>query len=205
MAISELKFISVAKDLGIPVAAIKAVAEVEGTGHGLWNGKPVILFEPHIFWDQLKKHGVDPYTLSITHYPGTTRKVPNMAVRDILYPTWGERPYPSGQALRWAQVDRAAQIHREAALMSCSWGMFQIMAFNYAATGCSTLQEFINRMYKSEDDQLDLFANYITSENLVKFLRIKAWANFARLYNGPSFKRNNYDVNLERAFIKYSQ
>jgi hypothetical protein len=47
--------------LGCEVAAIKAVTEVEGAGQGmLANGKPRILFEPHIFWKQLSAKGIDP-------------------------------------------------------------------------------------------------------------------------------------------------
>jgi len=48
--ISENQFSTSAKSLNVEVASIKAVAEVESSGDGfLADGKPKILFEPHIF------------------------------------------------------------------------------------------------------------------------------------------------------------
>ena len=59
--ISKNQFSTNAKALNVEVAVIKAVAEVESRGDGfLADGKPKILFKPHIFWKQLRQKGINP-------------------------------------------------------------------------------------------------------------------------------------------------
>lgn len=53
--ITESQYVKCAELLNVEPAVIKAVAEVESNGEGFFNGKPKILFEPHIFWKQLRK------------------------------------------------------------------------------------------------------------------------------------------------------
>src|SRR5512145_2868604 len=49
--LSEKDLKDLADELGIELAAVKAVNEVESSGRGfLTSGKPKILFEGHIFW-----------------------------------------------------------------------------------------------------------------------------------------------------------
>ena len=60
--LTENDFQRVADLLGIEVAVVKAVQAVETGGHGgfVAPGRPMILFEGHIFWRELKKRGLDP-------------------------------------------------------------------------------------------------------------------------------------------------
>lgn len=185
--ISEKKFQEVAKLLNCKVAAIKAVDFVESTGGGfLASGEVKILFEPHIFWKELRKLDITP------------------KVSKICYPVWGTQPYGSIN-IQHDRLNEATKINREAALMSCSWGRFQIMGFNFKACGCKTLQEFLNKMYESEEAQLDLFANYIKTVFLDDELRGLDWKGFARGYNGPAYAKNQYDIKLKNAFLKFSK
>ena len=47
----ESDLIAAADRLDVPLASIKAVNEVESSGRGfLADGRPVILFERHVFW-----------------------------------------------------------------------------------------------------------------------------------------------------------
>ncbi len=191
--ISEQKFKDCAAFIGCSVAAIKAVSEVESGGAGfLPTGEPTILFEPHIFWKQLRLAGIDPNALLAKH--------PEYS--DILYPVWGSKPYGKVSA-QHARLTRASAINREVALKSASWGKFQIMGFNYKACGADTMQEFINAVYKGEDQQLALFANYIKSSHLDDELKNLDWAGFARGYNGASYAKNRYDKKLAAAYLKY--
>lgn len=184
--ISEEQFIKSAKELGCSVAAIKAVAQVESAGGGfILPGVPKILFEPHIFWKELRKLGITPQ------------------VSDICYPVWKTRPYGKSSE-QHGKLQRAVLINREAAFKSASWGMFQIMGFNYKTCGCFGIQEFINAMYTSEDKQLDLFDNYIKASYLDDELRNLDWAGFARGYNGASYARNNYHIKLAAAYKKFN-
>jgi N-acetylmuramidase len=191
--ITEEHFNICAKDIGCEVAAIKAVAAVESGGNGfLENGMPTILFEPHIFWKQLKLVGVDPKKLLELH--------PDF--KDILYPVWGSLPY-GNKMKQHERLTRAATSNREAALKSASWGKFQIMGFNYKLCGCDTLQSFINAIYKDENSHLSLFTNYIKSADLVDELLNLDWKGFARGYNGSSYAKNSYDTKLKNAYMKF--
>lgn len=189
--ITPQQFIDSATTLGCEEACIRAVAEIEGGGVDFFvidgERKPVILFEPHVFYRQLKVRGIEPVE------------------SDICYPKWGTHPYPPGQRAQYERLDRAAQINRDAALESCSWGLFQIMGFHAKTCGCASLQEFINAMYHSEDDQLRLFCNFLKNTGLYKPLQRKDWIAFSRGYNGAGFEKNNYHKRLNSAYLKYSK
>ncbi len=184
--------------LNVPVAAVKAVKQVEGGGIGILSGKPVILFEPHIYWRELKKRGIDPALIK--------------GHSDMLYPLWRTKPYPKGQAAQWARFDRAAKINRDAAICACSWGAFQIMGFHFKACGCVSVQQFVNAMFESEDKQLELFCNYIKAVGLDDELRafgnpallLNASKQFAAGYNGAYYFRNKYDEKLRAAYRSFA-
>lgn len=55
-----------------------------------------------------------------------------------------------GPKTEFAQLEKARTIHEEAALRSASWGLFQIMGFNYAAAGFETVIEFVAAMETGE-------------------------------------------------------
>lgn len=185
--ITEKQFQSSAKAIGCKTACVKAVAEVESRGGGFLNtGEVKILFEPHIFWKQLRLAGITP------------------KVSDICYPVWGTKPY-GNISEQHAKLQKAVLINRDAALKSASWGLFQICGFNFKTCGCKNIQEFINGMSESEDKQLELFTNYIINSHLDDELKNLDWNGFARGYNGASYAKNNYHNKLKTAYEKYSK
>jgi hypothetical protein len=190
MTLSIQHYKTAAQRLKCEVAAIMAVDSVESNGGGMLDGKPIILFEPHIFWKELKRVGINPANHIATH-------------SDMLYPVWGTKAYPKGQAAQQARLARAVAINREAALRSCSWGRFQICGFNWSATGSQSLQDFINRMYQGDDEHLEMFVTYIDKANLEDELQNLDWKGFARGYNGPLYARNRYDTKLFIAYKKF--
>jgi hypothetical protein len=190
--ISTQQYHEAAMRLNVETAAIKAVDEVESGGSGFLNtGEPVILFEPHIFFKELKKREVDPHQFLPEN-------------EDILYEKWGTRPYKKSYE-QHAILKRAVAIHREAALCSASWGRYQIMGFNFRACGCASIQEFINAIYKDEAEHLRLFCNFLKSTGLDTHLRNKDWRKFAKGYNGPSYEVHKYHLKLNTAYIKHSR
>jgi hypothetical protein len=191
--ITSQQFKDSASLLGLEVSVIKAVAEVESGGSGfLSTGEPVILFEPHQFYRELKKRGITPEA----HM--------NDSTRDILYKKWGEQAYGPASH-QHERLERACQINREAALCAASWGKFQIMGYHYRACGCATLQDFINAMYKDEAEHLRLFCNFLQSQGLVPALKAKDWRKFAFRYNGAGYEKNNYHKRLNTCYLKYKQ
>jgi hypothetical protein len=177
-----------AKELDVEVAVIKAVRDVEAKGTGFKDEWPVILFERHIFWRRLKKHGKNPSMLKSGN-------------EDILS---ARRGAYVGGIREHQRLDRAKKIHMNAALESASWGMFQIMGFHWERLGYSSVRQFVKQMHRSEGDQLVAFVRFIKSEKLTSFLKKKDWAGFARRYNGKAYRENKYDTKLAKAYDRFS-
>lgn len=191
--LTDKDFEIVARLLDCETAALKAVQEVETGGKGGFfaPGKPAILFEGHIFWSQLKKRGINPES----HLPGN---------ENILYPKWEKGHYKGGIA-EYDRLEQARKIDRDAANASASWGMFQVMGFNYAACDESSVESFVNAMSESEFKQLILSARFIKKAGMLPALQTKNWAEFARRYNGPAYAENLYDSKLAQAYRKHSK
>lgn len=161
------QFEASAQRLGCEVAAVRAVVKVEsGTAGFAADGRPIILYEPHIF-SRLTQRRYD------ASHP------------DLSYPTWGAKPYPKTQADRWAQMNKAYALDGEAAVASASWGLFQIMGMNYAKCGFTSAKAFVEDMARSEERQLIAFENFVRSSDLIDELQRLDWEGFARVYNGP--------------------
>lgn len=173
-------------------AVIRAVLEVETSNKGGFideTDKPVILFEGHIFWKQLKQRNIDPL------------KYANSSMySDIVYPKWTKEHYKGGIA-EWNRLNRAICINKEAALESASWGLTQIMGFNYKMCDCKDVNEFVSKMEESEASQLELFIRFIRNNRMDCYLRNKDWKGFSRSYNGSGYAQNKYDEKLEKSFI----
>lgn len=178
-----------AQAFGLEPCVIQAIVDVESSGSGfLPDGRPKILFEGHIFWKELKKKGIEPAPLQAAN-------------SDILYPKWDKSHYKGGAA-EWGRLERAKTINEEAALSSASYGLFQIMGFNYKACGFSSVASFVKAQSESEFEQLKSFCNFIKSEGLIPLLKSQDWAAFAKRYNGPGYAQNKYDTKLQAAYDK---
>ena len=184
-------FQRVADLFGVEVAVVKAVQAVEAGGYGgfVAPGRPVILFEGHIFWHELKKWGLDPEKYVVGN-------------ENILYPTWEKGHYYGGMK-EYERLENAREIHKEAADASTSWGMFQVMGFNYAMCGYGSVEEMVKDMCVGEDKQLEAFARFVKLARLQSCLEQKDWAGFTRRYNGPGYAQNQYDKKLEGAYRKF--
>lgn len=171
--------------LSCDVATVKAVRDVESNGRGFGaDGRPVILFEPHVF-SRLTQHRFDD------------------TQGGVSYPRWGMKPYPKTQAERWAQLEYAMNLDLPAAYQSASWGLFQIMGFNYAACGFHDVGAFVQAMRTSERAHLMAFVRFVQNNHLDIFLRDHRWAAFAAGYNGPSYAKLSYDQKLAAAYARY--
>ena len=182
-----------ANNLGVDVACVKAVAEVESLGNGFNStGMVKILFERHKFYKFIaQKYGVPKANQLAAMHP------------DICSPKAGG--YTSSTATEHKRLDKAIAIDRECAMKSASWGRFQVMGFNYAAAGFANVEDFCVAMWKSEDEHLRAFVNFIKANpNMHQHLKNRNWAGFANAYNGPAYAQNKYDTKLAAAYRKYS-
>jgi hypothetical protein len=176
--ISETKFAAAAAMIGCHVEAIRAVCDVEAPKGGFNpDGSVVTLFEGHKFFLYTKGAyaTTDP---------------------DLCYKAWTKKWYGKTWRDEQDRLKRAMALSYKAALMSASWGKFQIMGFNFALCGFTTVEVFVERMKESEDAQLDAFVQYVIHTGLSDELQRLDWAGFAMGYNGRDFRANKYDIKL---------
>ena len=192
--------VNAAQHLDVPLASVYAVNEVESNGKGfLDNGKPVILFERHIMYRQLATPRNDGDNVVQLKQHAAELAALNPAIVN---------PKPGGYAGGSAEHQRlshARLIDDNAALESASWGAFQIMGFHWQRLSYASVQAFVAAMSASESQQFDAFVRFIeTDPALHKALKARKWAEFAKLYNGPDYQRNLYDIKLQRAFERHA-
>jgi len=174
--------LAVLDTLNIKLPQLLAVVSVETSGCGcLADRRPAILFERHIFSKQTGGR------FDAQHH-------------DISNRTPGG--YSHGTA-EYNRLARAVQLDRTAALRSASWGLGQVMGFNFAQAGFDTVEAMVQKNMESEDDQLMAMANFLKASGLHRPLAAQDWTSFARGYNGPEFARNLYDAKLAAAFQRY--
>lgn len=197
---SEESFTHAAWLLGCRVETIKAFAQVEAGPHGAFlndlpGEPPTILFERHKFYRHTnKKYSVYPVEIKGVRY--------NLS-----------SPLPGGYgpvSIQHDKLDAAVKLNRDAALKSCSWGLFQIMGENYEMCGYPTIQRFVTAIYRSVDDHLKAFVQFIRHNKkvvngklLIDAIRgdkngVPDFLTSALIYNGP--KQKGYDLKFKVSF-----
>lgn len=168
--------------LEIGEAEIWAVLTVETRGFGfLADRRPRILYERHIFSRR------------------TDRKYDSKHP-DISSPKAGGY---IGDGREYDRLEKAAKLNEEEALKRASWGLPQVMGFNHRVVGFDTVQAMVDAMVESEDRHLEALGQFIMANPKCRIgIRRHDWGTFAACYNGPDFRRNDYDNRLAAAYEK---
>ena len=185
--LTDQDFAEVAENLGVEVAAIKAVVDIEaGRTHEGFSapGKPLINFDLSMFRRFAQRRGVNLAKYSKSH--------------SVVFTS-----HRGSQTRANRRLEAARSINPHAAVEGTFWGMFQIGGFNWKKCGAESIEDFEMRMSRSERDQLDMFASFITNAGLLKHLRSKNWAAFARGYNGPSYAKRGYHTRMAAAYKRH--
>lgn len=201
MNLTREQITSIAQSVGLDYARLMAFISVESGGVGFdpATGKIIIQHEPHWMSKYLVQFRI-PHKLSI-EYSETGKKEYRITAGAITYDNGVE-----GQEGEWEAFNKAFQVHPEAAMLSTSIGLMQIMGFHWKLLGYKSVGEMWDSFKKGEFQQVSAGARFIQSQPaLFKALIRKDWATVASLYNGPNYKVNNYDIKLEKAYAKYSK
>lgn len=198
-----------AASINVDPAMIKAFVRVEAPNGGFDSqGRPTILYERHYFHRLFvvpRKPGDTVQSLT-----NERQRIMDSGNRDICWPRalTGAKTDSAGRAipeydrygpnsLQYPRLERARAFSDTAALMSASWGAFQVMGENGVAFGWSSVQAFHRAMQASEVDHLDSFIAYAMGRrgaivkggpvySLIDALRSKNFDVIAGLYNGPA-------------------
>lgn len=191
--INDLQFKLLATQYGMDIAVAKSVLKVESRGEGFdKEGNPKILFEGHQF-HKFTKGKFDKTNPTIS------------------YPKWTTKYYNMNQQNRLIE---AAGLDYEAALKCTSWGLGQVMGFNYKIVGYADVESFCKAMFDSEYLQAKAMFDYIKNTGLLEPLkninkqmtrqeRLVYWRIFAKGYNGPGYASNKYDTKLEDSYATF--
>jgi hypothetical protein len=162
-------------------AALKAVINVESSGHGSSEktGKIIIQFEPSWF----KRKYVDWKDHQINH-------------------TWVNNGVDD-QTAEWKAFNDAFSISPNAAMESTSIGMMQVMGFHWKLLGFKSVGEMWDYAKESEANQVDLGIRFIKANpTLDAALKTKTWRTFALYYNGQNYEKFNYHNRLATEYEK---
>jgi hypothetical protein len=169
--------------LGARTADLWTVLNVETAGCGfLRDRRPAILFERHIF--HLRTGGV----------------------HDAAHPDLSS-PHPGGYlggTREYERLNAAVALDATAALESTSWGIGQIMGFNFRLSGYASAAAMVEALMEREDAHVEAMARFLQSSGLAPALVEHRWPAFARGYNGPSYAKNQYDARLAAAYARFT-
>jgi peptidoglycan hydrolase-like protein with peptidoglycan-binding domain len=183
--LSEATYVDMAARLRCETAAIKAVVETEVAIRGAFDGdgRPTILYERHKF----SRHTGGRY--DATH-------------PDLSNPVGGGYGRFSEQ---YPKLERAMKLNSSAALKSASWGAFQILGENHVQAGHATVEAFVAAMKSGILAQAEAFVTFVlANRTLLSALRARNWSTFARIYNGPAYKKFAYDDKMRSNYLKYA-
>lgn len=179
-----------AKRLKVNEIVIRGFSEVETLGDGfLPDGRPKILFERHRMHEYLKRKKGKAFA------DAKMKQFPNL----VNTATGGYH----GKSAEYTRLAMAKTIDEECALMSCSWGRFQIMGENWKDLGYASVQEFVQHQYESESLQFESFLRFCewksgtidgVKTTLLEALQKQNWHVAFTLYNGSNYKRLGYDT-----------
>lgn len=181
---------AVAEARSMEAAALLAVAEVESGGQALveigGRPMPLILYEFHVFHRQLR-----PAARAAAIRAG------------LASPRWGQIPYPRSQRERYALLERARLIDREAAFAACSWGVGQVLGENARWLRYESAEALAEEATSGVAGQVRLMLRFIERKGLEAALARHDWAAFAHGYNGPLHERHDYAGRLSRAHARW--
>ncbi len=171
--------------LKVDPAFLLAVIEKESAGKFTWNVNgvelPAIRIEGHYFHRLLKNK------------PG---KLAAAIAQGLANPTAGAVKNPANYAARYDMLDRMDRIDEEAAYKSISIGAGQIMGEHSQLLGYNSPVDMW-RDARTPYGQIKQIIRFIEKNpSILSAVRAKDFKKFARLYNGPNYKKNRYDTLL---------
>lgn len=100
---------------------------------------------------------------------------------------------------RWEQFERMRRLDEIAAIQSHSFGVFQLMGFNYKLCLCADPVSFLHESMTVEG-QFKMFKRFmLSSPALLSAVRKGRVDQVGFHYNGPQYKRNKYDIKYAAA------
>ena len=191
-----LAIVAAAKQNGIDPAPLLALVETETGGDCFEvDGRtPQLLYERHVAWKEAGKV--------------SARLLAAFRVAGLAIPKWDRATQYRDQrtsAQRLQLIRQACAINDEVALRSASHGLGQTMGFLAESLGYASARAMVDAMTGSIDGQIDGMIREIKRSHLVEPLNARDWPHVARVYNGPGYAANRYDVRMKAACQRWDR
>ncbi len=178
-------FSVLANRLDIDPGVAAAVFVAEAGGSGFRNGRMVIRFENHIFYNYWGKTHQDQFNNHFRHQD--SRPWQGHEWRPNANTPWSG--FHGNQDKEWDVLQFAESLSRTSARLSISMGGPQIMGFNYATIGYESVHQMFDAFSKDDASQITGFFDFVKgpvsdTRRLVALQR-QDFETFASLYNGP--------------------
>ena len=189
--VTDVQLAAIAKEEGLSFSFLKAFIDVEAAGNGFdpKTGKILIQFEPHLFKQNFK----------------TWWKNAKIAV----WETNKVEPQPQ----EWQAFNSAFAEDKEAAMLSTSIGLPQILGAHYKRLGFKSVGEMWDNFKESEYNQVKALVKFIkTDARLLKAVLEENYHLVATYYNGKYYRElaqklrvKPYDERIKERHEKYKK
>lgn len=171
--------------VGVDPAGIVATLHTESGGRGMGpDGRMIIRFENHLYRRFLGDERAALFEAHFRFDPGTVWQ------GHLFRPAGGDTwlVCHQDQAGEWTVLDFARGLDSEAALLSISMGMPQIMGFNHALIGYASVHDMFDRFANDIRFQIlgmfDFIRGHGDTSPMLEGLRLRNYEAFATGYNG---------------------
>jgi hypothetical protein len=173
-------------ELKIDPGAAVAVLAIEAGGRCFAaDGRMIIRFENHLFFDQWGKQHPDVYRRHFRFNPD--KRWTEHAWRPAANQPW--REFHGSQDGEWQAFSFARSLDDTAAKLSISMGGPQIVGFNFTTLGFESVHQMYDAFSASERNQIVGFFDFVqgpaSNSRRVQALQARDFNTFAALYNGP--------------------
>lgn len=178
-------FASLSNTMGVEPGAAVSVFAVESGGQAFGpDGRTLIRFENHLFYNYWGKNNLDKFNKFFTFDLG--QRWTGHKWRSDPQAAWID--FHGNQAREWDVFNFARALDETSAMLSISMGAPQIMGFNYGIIGYASVQDMFNAFARSDRDQVlgffDFVQGVLPSAGAVKTLQARNFTQFATIYNG---------------------
>ena len=185
-----------AKEWGVDPNILGGVIYAESRGVGFVDGNLLIRFENHQFRKYL--NNIDLYTKYFDdagmhggrgHISHKYRTTPASEWQNV---------HTGDQSSEYAAFELAKSLDITAAYMSASYGVAQIMGFNYKYAGYDNPIQMFRDFSTGYSAQLTGFMNFIENSGLVQYIQNGDLKQFAKIYNGSSEYAEIFSERIEQ-------
>ncbi|MEM7619755.1 MAG: N-acetylmuramidase domain-containing protein [Pseudomonadota bacterium] len=179
LTLTDDDIIHIASLLNIEPALLDAIRKTEAPNGGFDSkGRLIILPEKHKIYQYM--------SAKERHIALRKNLVTKRWSKKTQYKGFGSYRKHTGFAgdRRWGFVERVSQVNKYATYMGTSFGLMQIMGFNYRLCGYNTVFDMVSDFETGEKQQLFAAVRFIKSKGKIDVFVDRDFRGIAAFYNG---------------------